>query len=210
MKESLQVKVREQLGTRQTRRLRQDGLVPAILYGHGEKNVSLSVPAVQVKHAVRHGARLVDLSGDVTETALIREVQWDAFGIDVLHLDLARVSADETVEVTLPIELRGAAPGSREGGVVEHVKHEARILCPVVSLPERLELSINNLHLEQSLTLADLTLPAGASIVGDADEIVVHCVKPKTAEEEAAAGGGAEPEVIGRKKADEEGAADEA
>src|SRR5512137_1003140 len=131
MKESLQVKVREQLGTRQTRRLRQGGLVPAILYGHGEKNVSLSIPELQVKHAVRHGARLVDLSGDVTETALIRQVQWDAFGLQVLHLDLSRVSADETVEITLPIELKGTAPGVREGGLVEHVKHETRILCPV-------------------------------------------------------------------------------
>ena len=169
------------------------------------------MPSTQVAHAVRHGARLVDLSGDVTETALIRQVQWDAFGIEVLHLDLSRVSADETVEVTLPIELRGAAPGTREGGMVEHVKHEARILCPVVSLPERLELSINNLHLNQSLTLANLVLPNGASIVGESDEIVVHCVPPKAgAEEETAGGDGTEPEVIGRKKGDEEGAEDEA
>jgi large subunit ribosomal protein L25 len=210
MKDSLQVKVREQIGTRQTRRLRQGGLVPAILYGHGEKNVNLSIPEVQVKHAVRHGARLVDLNGDVTETVLIRQVQWDTFGQEVLHLDLSRVSADETVEITLPIELKGTAPGVREGGLVEHVKHETRILCPVVSLPERLEVSVSGLHLDQALTLADLTLPAGASLLGDPEDVVVHCVKVKSElEEGAGTGESAEPEVIGRKKADGEGDGEE-
>lgn len=206
MKESLQVQVREKTGTRPMRRLRQGGLVPAILYGHGEKNVNLQIPAAQVEHAVRHGARLVDLNGDVSETALIRQVQWDAFGLEVLHLDLSRVSADETVEIVLPIEMKGAAPGVREGGLVEHVKHEARILCPVVSLPERLEININGLHLNQSLTLANVTLPPGASIVGDLDDIVVHCVKPKDLTEEAAGPAEpGEPEVIGRKKEEGEG-----
>jgi large subunit ribosomal protein L25 len=203
MKESMQVKIREGVGTRQTRKLRQGGQVPAILYGHGEKNVNLVIPGTQVLHAVKVGAKLVDLSGDVTETALIRQVQWDAFGIEVLHLDLSRVSADETVEIVLPIELKGSAPGTREGGLVEHVKHEARILCPVVSLPERLEININNLHLDGELTLANVTLPAGASIVGDADEIVVHCVKPKDMVEGAGPGEPGEPEVIARKKAEE-------
>lgn len=204
MKESMQVKIREGVGTRQTRKLRHGGQVPAILYGHGEKNVNLVIPGAQVLHAVKVGAKLVDLSGDVTETALIRQVQWDAFGIEVLHLDLSRVSADETVEIVLPIELKGAAPGTREGGLVEHVKHEARILCPVVSLPERLEININNLHLNGELTLANVTLPAGASIIGDADEIVVHCVKPKAMVEGVAGPGeAAEPEVIARKKAEE-------
>jgi large subunit ribosomal protein L25 len=203
MKESLQVTVREQLGSRKSRRLRASGLVPAILYGHGEKNVSLTIPDSQVKHAVHHGARLVDLKGDVTETALIRQVQWDAFGLEVLHLDLSRVSPDETVEVLLPIQLKGSAPGSREGGVIEHVKHEVRILCPVVSLPEHLDMNINSLHLNQELTLGQLTLPTGAKLLADADEIVVHCVKVKAEAELGAAGaGGAEPEVIVKKKAE--------
>ena len=118
MRESLQVTVRKQLGSRQTRKLRASGQIPAILYGHKEANVSLQVPTDQVFAVVRHGGRLVDLKGDVTETALIRQVQWDAYGVEVLHLDLSRVSPDETVEVLLPIQLKGSAPGSREGGVI--------------------------------------------------------------------------------------------
>lgn len=203
MRESLQVTVRKQLGSRQTRKLRASGQIPAILYGHKEENVALQVPTDQVFAVVRHGGRLVDLKGDVTETALIRQVQWDAYGVEVLHLDLSRVSAGETVEITLPIELKGEAPGAKEGGVIEHVKHEARIRCPVLSIPEKLFISVNGLHKDQALTLGQVMLPEGAALLTDADEIVVHCVPPASDEEAAGPAEPGEPEVIGRKKGEE-------
>jgi len=204
MKETLSVRVRELLGTRNTRRLRATGQIPAVLYGHNQVTMSLSIPKEQVAIVLRRGGRLVDLAGDVSETALIRQVQWDPFGVDVLHLDLFRVSAEESVEVTLPIELRGTAPGTKEGGVVEHVRHEANIRCPVLVLPDKLELSIANLHLNKHLTFADIPLPAGAEMLSDPEQQVVHCVEPVDELEEGVAGESAEPEVIGRKK-DEEG-----
>ena len=210
MKETLQVKVRQDLGSKKSRRLRSQGLIPAVLYGHKQASVSLALSSDEVAAAIRHGARLVDLKGDVQDIALIREVQWDAFGVDVLHVDLGRVSPDETVELVLPIELRGVAPGTREGGIVEHIKHEARIRCPVAAIPEKLFLNVSNLHVGQDLQLSHVTLPDGATMLGDPSEIVVHCVTPKDGEEVAAAEGGpAEPEVIGRKKDEEEGAEEE-
>lgn len=204
MKDKLSVKVREMLGTRNSQRVRRAGLIPAVLYGHGEATISLSVPKDEVIAVVRHGGRLVDLSGDVTETALIRHVQWDAFGIDIIHIDLGRVSADETVDITLPIEMKGASPGSKEGGLVELVKHEIKIRCPVLSIPEKLIINITGLHLDQSLESKDITLPEGASLLTDPEEVVVHCVTPKTEEELIAGDAVSEPEVITRKK--EEGA----
>jgi large subunit ribosomal protein L25 len=191
------------------RRLRDQGVVPAVLYGHKQSNVNLEITGDQVRAAVRHGARLVNLAGDVQETALIRQVQWDAFGVEVLHLDLTRVSSDEAVELVLPIHLKGTAAGTREGGVVEHIKHEVKILCPVVSIPEHLTLNVNNLHVGQSLTLAELPLPAGAKLLTDAGEIVVMCVTPVEVDETAATAEPGEPEVIGRKKDEEEGAAED-
>ncbi|MFM9068062.1 MAG: hypothetical protein ACKOUR_12115, partial [Planctomycetota bacterium] len=98
MRDTLQVKLRQLSGSRRMRRLRDQGVVPAVLYGHKQSNVNLEITSDQVRAAVRHGARLVNLAGDVQETALIRQVQWDAFGVEVLHLDLTRVSSDETVE----------------------------------------------------------------------------------------------------------------
>jgi large subunit ribosomal protein L25 len=91
MAEVLSVKVRESRGTSRARRQRAAGQIPAILYGHGQESVSLSVPTEQVLGVVRHGGHIVQLEGDVSDTALVRAVQWDPFGVDVLHIDLARV-----------------------------------------------------------------------------------------------------------------------
>jgi len=206
MAEALNVVVRDQLGSRNTRRLRKAGKIPAVLYGHGEQNVNLALPASEVSAAIRHGAKLLDIRGAVSESVLIREVQWDAFGIAVLHLDLTRVSADESVHVTLPVELRGEAPGTKEGGIVEHVIHELTIECPVRSLPERLEVSVKELHLGQSITAGQVPLPAGAKLLQSAELVIVHCVAPAGELEEVALPGAeaAEPEIIGRKRAEEE------
>jgi large subunit ribosomal protein L25 len=77
----------------------------------------------------------------------------------VLHIDLTRVSATEKVRVTIPVELRGEAPGSRQGGMIEHLVHEVEIECPAASLPERIEVNINSLQVGDSIKLGDLKLP---------------------------------------------------
>jgi len=209
MSATLNVAVRELVGTNHTRRLRKSGHVPAILYGHGEKNVNLAIAATEVNGAIRHGTKVVEIRGAVTDSALIRDVQWDAFGSTILHVDLTRVSADEKVVVTVQVELRGEAPGLREGGVVEHVTHEVEIECAVNALPDKLVVSVNELHLGQSVLASDLPLPSGATLLSDADAVIVHVIEP-TAEVEDAdlPGEGAEPEVIGGRP-DEEDASGE-
>jgi large subunit ribosomal protein L25 len=206
MADTLNVAVREQLGTNHTRRLRKSGQVPAILYGHGEKNVNLAIAVSEVNGAIRHGTKVVDIRGAITDSALIRDIQWDAFGSTVLHLDLNRVSADEKVEVTIQVELRGEAPGLREGGLVEHVTHEVEIECAVNALPDKLVVSVNDLHLGQSILASQLELPQGATLLSDADAVIVHVIKPVEEKEEAEVPGaeGAEPEVIGGAKEEEE------
>src|SRR5205823_9021521 len=103
---------REGRGTREARRLRQKGLVPAVVYGHKEATVAVALPGEELEKAIRHGARVVDLHTDGSvQKALIREVQWDHLGKELLHVDFARVAADERVVVTVPVEVRGTAPG---------------------------------------------------------------------------------------------------
>ena len=205
MSDTLNAVVREQLGTNHTRRLRRSGQVPAILYGHGEKNVNLAIPGTEVSSAIRHGTKVVQVQGAISDSALISEVQWDAFGSTVLHLDLIRVSADEKVEVSVPIELRGEAPGTREGGITEHVTHEVQIECAVSALPEKLVVSVNDLHLGQSILASDLELPEGAVLLTAADAVIVHVIEPTAdVEGEEIPGEGAEPEVIGEKHDEEE------
>lgn len=205
MPETMNIEMRETRGTRSARRLRDSGRIPAILYGHGEQTVSVSLLAEQLEAAVRHGGRLVHLTGALTEQAFIRELQWDTWGKSVLHVDLTRISAHERVEVRVAVELRGEAPGVRAGGVVEQPVHELDIDCEATSIPEKIAVNINHLELNQSITVADLKLPETVRVLADPATVVVQCNVPaETVEEEAGPAEGAEPELIGRKKAEEE------
>lgn len=210
MSDTLQIERRESRGKRNNFRLRVQGIVPGIVYGHGEEPVAVTVPAEQLRASLRHGAKVVDLAGAATGQALLQDVQWDAFQQHVLHVDFLRVDASERVEVEVPLLLRGEAPGEKAGGVVEHIVHHVEIETSPIAIPEALHISINHLELNQSLTLADiLDLPEGAKLVTDPKTVAVQCHEPAPEEEEEAAAPGAEPELIGRKPADEDAEEDE-
>ena len=205
MSDTLKVERRTTRGKRNNHRLRCQGIVPGIVYGHGEEPLSVTVAGDQLRASLRHGAKVVDLSGDATGQALLQDVQWDVFMRHVLHVDLLRVDASQRVTVEVPLLLRGEAPGEKEGGVVEHLVHHVEIETSPISIPEALHISINHLALHGSLRFSDiLDLPAGATLVGDPKTVAVHCVEPKAEEElDALAGAPVEPELIGRKAAEE-------
>jgi large subunit ribosomal protein L25 len=212
MSDMLKVETRKIHGKRHNERLRRSGQLPAILYGHGEEPVSLTLGYDQVQASLRHGAKVVDLDGAATGKALFQDVQWDTFYQVLLHVDLLRVHAGEKVTIEVPIELKGESIGVREGGVIEQVIHSIEIEVALDVIPEKLHLSIKNLKIGDHLTAKDIIdLPAGATILGDEDEMIVHCVQPVSEEEAEAAeeGTGAEPEVISKGKADEEEEAEE-
>ena len=203
----LKVEQRKQFGKRHNRRMRDDGKLPAVLYGHGEEVVSLALSADELEASVRHGAKVVELSGAANGKALLQDVQWDTFFHHVLHVDLLRVRAGEKVTVEVPIELRGESPGANDGGVVEQLIHSVEIEVPLDLVPEKLHVSIKNLQVGGTILIKDIIdLPAGATVSVDADEVVVHCELPVAADEEAAeeVAGAGEPEVISKGKDDEE------
>ncbi len=203
MAEVLNVKVRTEKGTSRMRRLRYTGMIPGELYGHGETNVSLVINPAEVWAAVKHGGKLVSLKGDVNESALIRTVQWDTYGKELLHVDLIRVSDTELVQTTVAIELKGTAVGTTEGGIIQFVTHEVEIECPAVSIPEKIVVNITDLHLGKAIHAGELKLPEGAKLAAHAEAIIVSCVSPhKDADAELGAEGSAEPEVIGKKEKD--------
>ena len=204
MSDTISVEKRETTGTLRIRRLRNSGKIPAVLYGHGEDTIMLSVNGKDVNNAIRLGHHVVKLSGAVSASALIKEIQWDALGSDVMHLDFTRIDEGEAVTVTLPIELKGNAPGTKSGGTLRYLTHELEITCPSNVLPDRLEVSINHLELDQSITAGQIELPQGAFLTSSPDEIVCQCVIVEALEEEEDAAEIAEPEVIGRKAEDEE------
>jgi large subunit ribosomal protein L25 len=188
-------------GSRVARRLRAQGRIPAIIYGHKQAVVPISLSRDSVWEMIKKSTHLAELVlGDTTEIALVREVQWDHLGKEILHLDFGRVSADETIETEVRIDVRGIAPGIAEGGVLEQLVHSVRVTCRANAIPDAIKIDVNNLHLNEAVHVKDLTgLPEGVKIV-DADEdlLLVHVTSRAAAAEPAPSEAEApvQPEVI--------------
>jgi large subunit ribosomal protein L25 len=204
----LETQPREGRGTQAARRLRRQGLVPAVVYGHKEATVAIALSLEELDNAIRHGVRVVDLRTDgKDQKAFIKEVQWDHLGKQVLHVDFARVAEDERIVVTVPLELRGNAPGVNAGGILDQPIHTLSVECLAISIPESVRVNIGELQIGASIYVRDLVLPPGVKAMTDLDVIVVHVTTPVAEPEAAAAPEAAEqaePEVIGRQKAEEE------
>ena len=202
----LNVKARSELGSRANKRLRDAGHVPGVIYGHKEAVVPVTLPKRELVHHLHHGAHVFDLAMDgKSEKVLVKEIQYDHLGSTVLHVDFARVSLDERVEVTVPLELKGTPKGEADGGVLTQVIAELEVECLVTDIPDVIRHNISEMALNDVLHIRDLKVPAGVRIVQDG-ELIVATVKEVVEETaaDAVAAGSAEPEVIGRKA--EEGA----
>lgn len=205
---------RPETGTPVSRRLRKSGRVPAVVYGAGGETVSVSVDAKELGDVLRHGARVIALQlPDGNEDTIIREMQHDALGSDVIHVDFLRVSADQLLSVSVPITLHGTAPGVEEdGGVLEQQLTDVEVSCLPANIPEALRLDVSQLVIGDVLHLSDLALPDGVALGADPELAVVTVRPPAVAEEEEAPAeveaAAAEPELIAAKREEEgEGAA---
>ena len=206
--------IRKENGSRASKRLRAEGKMPGIVYGHGQAPQSLTLDMHEIEVAIRHHERVLEMELDgKSESVMFREVQYDSLGDNVLHVDFNRVNLDELVRVTVPVRFMGVAAGMKEGGVLQVTCSDVTIECTVRNLPEEIRHNIEAVELNGHVYAKDLILPEGAKLVDDANELL--CSITTIAEEVVAAPvvegaeAGAEPEVIGAKKEEgEEGAAD--
>ena len=207
---TLDAQSRSETGTRAVRRLRRDGKLPAVVYGHGEGAVPVTLHTKSVTDALKHGAHLFDLNLDgKSEKVLIKDAAFDVYGTQLLHLDLTRVSLDENITTTVPVEMVGEAPGEKTGGVVAQKYADIEIECRADRIPDKIEADISNLGMGDNLHVGDLNFPEGVSPVPEAGIVVVHIAPPRvveTDEDEQAATEetGNEPEVLTEKKSDED------
>jgi large subunit ribosomal protein L25 len=213
-KQSIQLKAepRSALGSRANKRLRDSGFVPAVVYGHKEAVVPVTLPKKEISTHLAKGAHVFDLTlSGKSEKVLVKDVQFDHLGIEVLHVDFARVSLDERVEVTVPLELKGTPKGEADGGVLQQIVAELEIECVVTDIPDVITHNVSEMAIDDVVHIKDLKLPAGAKAMQDPDLIVAMV---KVIEEDAGApaaeGETAEPEVIGRKPEEGEAAEGEA
>jgi large subunit ribosomal protein L25 len=211
----LQAQARTATGKGAARSLRRQGLVPAVVYGHGEETRACAVEFKQLEKLLSSAAfenTLIDLKLEDGKTSqvLIREVQVHPYRPELLHVDFLAVRKGEKVKLDVPIRLVGLSPGVKEGGIMERLRHEVEIRCVPSAIPEVLEVDVSALSIGDSVTVADLTAPAGVEILSDLESAIATVVPPTVhkeevpeevaAEEEEAA----EPELVGRGKAEEE------
>jgi large subunit ribosomal protein L25 len=194
-------------GSPLSRKLRHEGWVPAVVYGRALQPKPLQIRAADARALVRQGQRLVDLAaGGETRKVFIRDIQYDATGDAILHIDFNQIAMDELLTLEVPVELTGKPVGiAAEGGVLDvYVKHVA-VRCLPDAIPEKLVADIAHLKLNDNFTVGDLKAPAGVTIVAAADVVVAGVHPPHVLEiaPAAAEAGPAEPELIKKPAAEE-------
>lgn len=214
---------RAERGTRACRKLRREGEVPVNLYGTTGKGEArkaethlLKASAYDIVQLIGKHASLLDVKFEKRkELAIVREIQRDSFGDDVLHVDLEMVAADKPIEYPVDLVLKGDAKGQKGGGRIIAQLRQLVVKAIPAKIPDTIEVRIDDLDINMSLLVKDLKLPDGVTTAVKAETTVVQCLPPQTEEQLAAAttatpvAGGAEPEVIKKVKPEEaeEGAA---
>ena len=209
----IETQTRTKLGSRYSKRVREEGRIPAVIYGHKEEPLHVSVPGKVFAELLHEEVHIIDVQIDgKSQHTLIKAIQWDTFGREILHIDLERVDLSETVEVEVELQLIGEPKALRQAGtVLDHPTTSVLISCRADSIPSHLEHNIADLPANEPVTIGDLTPPAGVKILSPKEQLVCQIAGVKVDEAVAdAIEGGAEasattqPEVIGKGK-DEEG-----
>jgi len=184
-------------GTKFARRLRAQGRIPAIIYGHKQAPTPISMTRESVWEMIKKRTHLAELEmdGGAAETVLVREIQWDYLGKEIIHLDFARVTAGESIETVVQIDLRGTAPGVAEGGILEQLIHSIEVTCRADAIPDNIKVHISELKVGDGIHVKELPLPEGVTVKSDPETLVVH-VTSKVAEAEAPEAEAIQPEVI--------------
>lgn len=207
----LKVRVREEKGKSAAKKLRAQGMLPAVLYGEEIEPLPLAVDLKELKSVIHTDAGLnvilnLEVEGtEKGETAIIREIQKDSIKASFLHADFLKIALDEKIQAAVPVLVVGEAPGVKNGGVLQHGLWEVQVECLPADLPEHLEVDVSTLEIGDSLRISDLPRPEKVELLTHAEEMLVSILAPAKAEEvPAAAAEAVEPEVIGEAKEEKE------
>lgn len=193
---ALTAQSRKETGKGAARTLRRQALIPAVFYGPEVDPVHLSLEYRDLEKLIKTGAGenvIIDLAietGDSTlsHRAMLKEIQMDPVKRTILHVDLYEISMDKTIEVEVPIILRGAPKGVSEGGILQQVSRTLEISCLPDNIPDAFELEVSELEIGDSLHVSDLKIPEGIEVLAE-EELTIATVVPPTKVEEI------EPEV---------------
>lgn len=209
---NIKVEAREETGKGAVRRLRREGKIPGIIYGRGREPLPLSVDPLDVSKKVNSNV-IVDLiiEGEEVqeeEVAMIKDYQKDVIKGNLLHVDFLKISMDEKIEVSVPVNIVGTAIGVKEGGVMQQLMREVDIEALPDDIPDEIDLDISELDVGDSLQVDDLDVKESVEILNSPEDVIITIVTPseeieeeieEELEEEFV-----EPEVIGEETEEEE------
>jgi len=182
-------------------RVRREGLVPAVVYGLGDDNMSVAVSSRELVHILSGGSgmnTLITLQIDgADQLAIARQIQRHPVKGTVLHVDFVRVRADQTIQAEIPVHLVGEAEGAVRGGILEQLVHTLTVEAKPSDFPPSIEYDVSALQIGDTVHVSDLVAPAGVTVLQATEELVAQISAPRVAEvvegeAEAAEGAGAE------------------
>ncbi len=186
---TLKASARSEFGSRESRRLRRQGLVPGVVYANGEEARPFQVPERDARAVLSEGHALFDIEieGAATVPVVVKEQQRHPVRGDLQHLDLNEVKLDEAIQAEVPIEVEGAedAPGTKEGGVLEHITREVTVEALPTEIPDRIVVDVSQMDINDTIQLSAVTPPQGATFVADdLEEVTIATLTPPRLEKE--------------------------
>jgi len=187
---TLKVAPRTEFGSRTSRRMRREGLVPGVVYSGGAEATHFQVAERDVRSVIAEGAALFDLSidGGKARPVVVKEQQLHPVKGTLRHIDLQEVKLDEAIHAEVVIELEGAddAPGVKASGVLEHVTREITVEALPTAIPDRITVDVSAMEINDTMQLSAVTPPNGVTfLVDDPDEITIATLSPPRVEEAA-------------------------
>jgi large subunit ribosomal protein L25 len=181
----LVVTAREQLGSRNTRRLRKQGLVPGVLYGR-EEPIAICIEERELRRALTGAAGLHSIldveidGGGKSHASILKEFQVDAVRGGVTHVDLQEVRLDQPITASVTVHLTGGenAPGVKEGGVLSQPLRELNVEALPLEVPEHIDLDVSHMGIGDTLRLADIQVPEGVTLLDDPEVVVATITAP--------------------------------
>jgi large subunit ribosomal protein L25 len=207
-RETLKAAPRTEFGSRTSRRLRREGLVPGVVYAGGSEARPFQVTEREVRLVLAGGQALFDLEleGSKKVPVVVKEQQLHPVRGSLEHIDLQEVKLDEAIQAEVAVELEGAeaAPGVKAGGVLEHVTREITVEALPTEIPERLVADVSEMEINDTLQLASVPVPDGVKLMAeDPEEVTIATLSPPRVEEEPEPAVEEEAELVGEEGAPE-------
>ena len=183
----LKARLRKDAGKGVARRLRKDGMVPAIFYGPKTEPVLLAVNSSDLRKLLKGKEEnvfinlIVENGKIIQKFTLIKELQIEPVSRKFLHVDFYEIDMEQTMTLDIPIHFTGEAMGVETGGDLHYVKRDIKVSCLFAVLPEFIEVDVSGLQIGDSIKVQDIKLPDGITVLDTEDTILASVSAPKTA-----------------------------